>query len=604
MRPTEAQHMKWWGWGRENIEFEISDKPDLWPYIKDVLGIDGEPILTPPVDFEQIEIPTQKTNATFLNAMKAVLGEGQIRTDKKERLLHAYGKSFRDLWRIRRGIVEAAPDCIIYPESETDVSDIIKAAVEHDVILIPFGGGSNIAGCLESKQSDARMVVSMDLTRMNRVLEVDQASCTARIQAGVFGPDMERQLESFGMTLGHFPDSFEHSTLGGWVATRSAGMQSDKYGKIEDMVISLRMVTPTGTVVTRTVPKSSNGIDVNHVCIGSEGILGVITEATMQVHHIPERRQAYGYLFPDFESGLEAIHTCVERECTPVLVRLNDPDKTAFSFAFKSPSSPLKSALGKGVKSYLKRVKKFDFDKICLLLTVFEGSRENFNDTRRKVDSIYRRFGAFNLGTEPGEAFERTKYDFPYLRDYVMDRNIMADVSETSTVWSNILPLYYGTIESIRQAALNTGSKPFLGCHISHTYHTGASLYFTYGCLQKPGMELEQYLYIKKAAEDAFMKHGGTLSHHHAVGTEHQPWIESDISATGLRAVKSLKEGLDPKGIMNPGKIIPSEAPLVSWGLAEKNIKEFDRNGNGRSSTERNESAAGVPTSAEGSTQV
>ena len=200
------------------------------------------------------------------------------------------------------------------------------AAAHHDVVVIPFGGGSNIAGCLERSET-RRMVVSLDMRRMRRVLAVDTESFTARIEAGVFGPDLEEQLQGYGLTLGHFPDSFLHSTLGGWIATRSAGMQSDKYGKIEDMVVALRMVTPIGVLATRVVPKSSNGIDVNHLCIGSEGTLGVITEATMRVHPRSELRRTHGYLFLDFESGIQAMHECVRKECVPSMFRLNDPDK-------------------------------------------------------------------------------------------------------------------------------------------------------------------------------------------------------------------------------------------------------------------------------------
>jgi alkyldihydroxyacetonephosphate synthase len=318
---------------------------------------------------------------------------------------------------------------------------------------------------------------------------------------------------------------------------------------------------------------------VNHICIGSEGILGVITEATMQVHPLPERRAFYGYIFPDFESGIAAIQNCVEENCAPVITRLNDAGKTALSFAYKSNSSGLKNKLSDILKVYLKSVKRYDLSKICLMLTAFEGSTDDFKRQRKKVNSIYRRFGAVNLGTEPGKTFERGKYDFPYLRDYVMDRNIMADVSETATVWSNILPLYYKAYTAIDKAVRNTGYNPFLGCHISHTYHTGASLYFTFGCLQKPGMALEQYLYIKKAAEDAFLANGGSLSHHHAVGTEHLPWIEKDISSSGLKAVQALKNGLDPSYVMNPGKIVADDYSLEKWGLPASTANSLDSNG-------------------------
>jgi alkyldihydroxyacetonephosphate synthase len=231
--------------------------------------------------------------------------------------------------------------------------------------------------------------------------------------------------------------------------------------------------------------------------------------------------------------------------------------------------------LAKIVKWYLKRIKKFDLNKACLMLNVFEGDKETFNNMKKQVNKIYKKYGAVNLGTDPGKAFERGKYDFPYLRDFVMDRNIMADVSETSTVWSNLLPLYYSTTESINKAMLQTVKKGFLGCHISHTYHTGASLYFTFGCLQITGYELEQYLYIKKAAEDAFIKGGATLSHHHAVGLEHMPWIKEDISETGIKAVRGLKAGLDPANIMNPGKIIPPDEKPIDWGLNREDIEKL-----------------------------
>jgi len=556
--------MKWWGWGDENTEFNMDDKPELWPYIVDVLGIE-EVKFTPPLKFEDIKLPPQTLNNDFIAFIKSFMDDERFRLDKKERLIHSYGKSLRDLWRIRNGIINASPDCVAYPLSEDEISGIIQAALKYNVVIIPFGAGSNIAGSLEASSGSGRMIVSLDMKLMDKVISVDRMSNTARIQAGALGPMMEKQLNSFGVTLGHFPDSFEYSTIGGWIATRSAGMQSDKYGKIEDMVLSLRMVTPNGTIVTRTVPKSSNGIDVNHICIGSEGTLGVITEAVVRVHKLPDYRVPYGYLFPDFESGVKAIYECVENYCSPVVTRLNDPGKTALSFAYKSRSSAIKSFLSKIVKSYLKYFKKFDFDKACLMLNVFEGNKETFNEMKRKVNRIYKKHGGFNLGTEPGKAFEKGKYDFPYLRDYVMDRNIMADVSETSTVWSNLLPLYYSTMEAIDKALKKTVQKAFLGCHISHTYHTGASLYFTFGFLEKPGYELEQYLSVKKAAEDAFIKGGATLSHHHAVGLEHMPWIKEEISETGIKAVRGLKQALDPNNIMNPEKIIPPPEKAINW---------------------------------------
>ncbi|MGB0549177.1 MAG: FAD-binding oxidoreductase [Limisphaerales bacterium] len=571
---ADIRHMKWWGWGHEDVTFDDSTKPELWPYLKRELGVD-EIRWEKPVAFEDVTLPEQKKNEAFLAAIQAGLGDGQVVDDKKSRLVHAAGKSFRDLWLMRHGQVQFAPDCVVYPDTEEDVALVVRAAHEHGVVLVPFGGGSNIAGCLVPSDRGGRMVVSLDMCRMHRVLEVDRYSLTARIQPGVYGQHLEDQLAEHGVTLGHFPDSFLHSTLGGWVATRSAGMQSDIYGKIEDMVISLRMVTPSGTIITRTVPKSSNGIDIKHLCIGSEGILGVITEVVVQVHHKPEKEDWYGWLFPDFKSGLDAIHECHRGDCMPTVTRLNDPKKTALSFAFKHPKTGIKDKIAKAFKWYIGNVKKIDFNQCCLMVVKYEGTPQAFNRIKNRVTAIYKKHRGVCLGAEPGRSFAKVKFDFPHLRDYVMDRSIMADVSETATTWNNLRTLHESGLADVEQAIKDTGVDAWVGCHLSHSYRTGASLYFTFGCLQREGREIEQYLYVKKAAEDAFMKNGGTLSHHHAVGTEHLPWVEEDLSPTGLKAVKALKAGLDPNDIMNPGKIIPSEKPLDDWGLSAEAIEEF-----------------------------
>ena len=571
---ADIRHMKWWGWGHEDVTFDDSTKPELWPYLKRELGVD-EIRWEKPVAFEDVTLPEQKNNEAFLAAIGAELGDGQVVDDKKSRLVHAAGKSFRDLWLMRHGQVQFAPDYVVYPDTEEDVALVVRAAHEHGVVLVPFGGGSNIAGCLVPSDRGGRMVVSLDMCRMHRVLEVDRYSLTARIQPGVYGQHLEDQLAEHGVTLGHFPDSFLHSTLGGWVATRSAGMQSDIYGKIEDMVISLRMVTPSGTIITRTVPKSSNSIDIKHLCIGSEGILGVITEVVVQVHHKPEKEDWYGWLFPDFKSGLDAIHECHRGDCMPTVTRLNDPKKTALSFAFKHPKTGIKDKIAKAFKWYIGNVKKIDFKQCCLMVVKYEGTPQAFNRIKNRVTAIYKKHRGVCLGAEPGRSFAKVKFDFPHLRDYVMDRSIMADVSETATTWDNLRTLHESGLADVEQAIKDTGVDAWVGCHLSHSYRTGASLYFTFGCLQREGREIEQYLYVKKAAEDAFMKNGGTLSHHHAVGTEHLPWVEEDLSPTGLKAVKALKAGLDPNDIMNPGKIIPSEKPLDDWGLSAEAIDEF-----------------------------
>src|SRR5215469_10723087 len=493
---SNPRHMKWWGWGDVEASFNSDAHPGFWPYAKSQLGIERE---TPPMQpavpaLDAVQLPEPTINPRFLDELRSSLHAGQICDSRQERVVHAYGKGFRDLFRLRRGSAEGAPDLVLYPENENDVLTTLRAAVDHDVVVIPFGGGSNIAGCLERMETD-RMAVSLDMRRMRRVLAVDQRSFTAQIEAGVFGPDLEQQLSAHGMTLGHFPDSFLHSTLGGWLATRSAGMQSDRYGKIEDMVISVRMVTPEGVLETRVVPKASNGIDVNHLCVGSEGMLGVITEATMRVHAFPESRQVRGYLFPEFEGGMEAIYECANQECMPAMVRLNDPDKTALSLAFRPLPSGFTKIASSLFKTYL-RVKGFAQPRACLMLIAFEGNEGGVSRRLQQAETIYRKRGAVGLGASAGKSFEATKYDFPHIRDFLLDRNVTTDVSETATVWSNLATLYHDTISVLREEISKSGVRPWAGCHVSHTYPCGASLYFTFGFRQRPGHELEQYLQV------------------------------------------------------------------------------------------------------------
>src|SRR3984957_10731839 len=558
-----AKHMKWWGWGDEEVGFNSNAHPGLWPYAKAVLAVESDELGTPPVPLEAVQLREAIRHDGFLTDLRLAMRADQICDSRRERVIHAYGKGFRDLFRLRRGLAEGAPDLVLYPESENDVLATLRAAARHDVVVIPFGGGSNIAGCLERSEA-GRMAVSLDMRRMRRVLAVDVESCTARIEAGAFGPDLEEQLNISGLTLGHFPDSFLHSTLGGWIATRSAGMQSDRYGKIEVLGISLRMVTSEGVLATRTVPKSSNGIDVNHLCIGSEGTLGVITEATMRVHARPDSRVVHGYLFPEFEGGLEAMHECVRQECMPAMVRLNDPDKTALSLAFRPPASRFSKVASSVFKNYL-RAKGFALPRACLMLTAFEGKQARVARVLRQVDAIYRKFGAISTGATSGKSFEATKYDFPYIRDFLLDHNVTTDVSETSTVWSNILPLYQGTMAVLRAGILESGARPWAGCHISHTYQCGARVYFTFGFKQQAGREMEQYLRVKRAAQQSFIDRGATVSHHHAVGTEHLPWLADDISPLGVQAIGAVKRGLDPGNIMNPGRLQPSLTPFEEW---------------------------------------
>jgi alkyldihydroxyacetonephosphate synthase len=550
--------MKWWGWGDPNLQFPMDDKPDLWPWVVKKLGISSAVPTAVPVDLSAMAMPPPRADARLLDQLRAILGPGQISQQTLERLQHSYGKSFPDLFRVRNGVVRRAPDVVVFPDSHEQVEALVALAQQLGFCLIPFGGGTNIVGGVNPDADEARAVVTLSLRNMNRLIRIDPQSRTATIQAGALGPKLEADLAAHGHSLGHFPDSFEYSTLGGWLATRSAGMQSDAYGKIEDMVVSIKMATPSGTIVTKPVPASSAGPDLNRIMLGSEGILGVITEATMRIHRRPAVKDYRGYLFRSFEDGVRGIEECLERGFAPSMVRLQDSGESELAFHMRAPLRGVKGWIQNRVKGWLR---SRGYVEPCILVVGVEGDAASIAATQRHTRRILKSHGGFSLGTSVGDTWSKDKFNIPYLRDYIMDYGCMADVAETSILWSQVLPLYNATIAAVKARFAQEDGTGFIGCHISHTYRTGACLYFTFAARQPAGRELDHYYGYKRLVTDTIMSFGGALSHHHAVGTEHRPWMALETSPAGLKTLRALKAALDPKGVLNPGKLLPdSEA--------------------------------------------
>ena len=548
---------KWWGWGADDVTYDMTSRTAFWPWIQRVAGISSRATVFDPVDRARVQLPSRRTNCEVETLIRSLLSPDQVRTDDDDRLAHAYGRSYRDLVRIRSGSVDSAPDLVVYPETHEDVVTVVDACHEQGAALMPFGGGSNVVGAVEHREGETRVRVTLDLRRMNRVISVDRASMTAEIEAGAFGPQIEESLAQHGLALGHHPDSFVYSTLGGWIATRSAGSHSNAYGKIEDMLVAVRVVTPTGVLETRAYPAAAHGPDWNRLIVGSEGSLGVITSATVKVHPTPEYEEYRMLLFPSFERGLQALHECVARGFIPTVARLSDEMETELIFAAKPPAQGWKRWAERGV---MKALALKGYAAPAAVVIGFEGPTVRTRPIRDAALKICRREGAFDLGRRPGQTWKRSRYDVPYLRDYMMDYALLADAFETATVWSRVLPLYRDSRRSILDAfRRETGHEGYLGCHISHLYHTGACLYFTVGVQASegatPSQMNEQYAAIKASATDAFVRNGGTLSHHHGVGYEHKPWMDRDHSEPARRGFDHLKDALDPKGIMSPGNL-------------------------------------------------
>jgi alkyldihydroxyacetonephosphate synthase len=561
--------MKWWGWGDEGIAFTHDDKPDLGPFIRRNIEVDVDAPPARPVAFADLDLPEPVLDADLRAALEAAAGPAHVSTDAHDRVVHARGKSLRDLVRHRRGDLGRLPDVVVRPGSEADVEAIVRAVIDADAVAIPFGGGTNISGSLEAPEGEERTVVSVDLGRMDRVLEIDDGSRIARVQAGVLGPELERQLGARGWTIGHFPDSFSHSTLGGWIATRSSGMQSDKYGDVADLTRAVRVVTPAGTLATRPVPHTSTGPSVREMILGSEGRLGIITEATVHVHRVPERRTILGYLFPDWPRALRAMQAIAESDAAPSVTRVSDAAETAFSFATKKAPTALDRAKAKGLQLFLDRKSSFGkLDEMCLSFIGFEGGKAHVATQRKLVGKIVSAHGGLCIGASPGELYDQKKFDTPYIRDYLLDRGALADVSETSAPWSVLPDVYDRVMAATRGAFADLGVRGYVMCHLSHSYHAGACLYFTFAFKPAPaGEPIDQYDRVKSAIQQTFVDSGATLSHHHAVGTEHAQWLEEDISAPGVAMLRALFEGVDPGANLNPGKIVgPAARPVAADG--------------------------------------
>jgi alkyldihydroxyacetonephosphate synthase len=556
--------MKWWGWGDEGVAFTHEDKPALAPFIHRHIGLDVTTSTSRHLGFEDLDIPEPTLPPALRADLEAAVGEQHVSAEPLDRVVHARGKCLRDLVRHRMGEIGRIPDVVVRPGSEDDLTAILRAALEADAVVIPFGGGTNISGSLEAPDGETRPVISVDVARMDRVLEIDEASGIARVQPGVLGPSLEAQLNARGWTIGHFPDSFTHSTLGGWIATRSSGMQSDKYGDIADLTRAVRVVTPAGTLVTRPVPHTSTGPSVREMVLGSEGRLGIISEATVHVHRLPEKRVILGYLFPDWERALAAMHDIAASDAAPSVTRVSDSWETQFSFATRKDPTPIDRAKSKALTTYLERRRGYDLERLCLAFIGYEGTKDHVARQRKLVGKIVSGHGGLGIGASPGELYDQKKFDTPYIRDYLLDRGALADVSETSAPWS-LLPVVYANATSVaRQAFTDLGMRGYVMCHLSHSYHAGACLYFTFAFVPSGTREpIEEYDVVKSAIQQSFVDSGATLSHHHAVGTEHAQWLEQDISAPGVAMLQALFDGIDPGANLNPGKIVGSQRSRV-----------------------------------------
>jgi len=493
------------------------------------------------VSLEAVRLPEPAPLPEALTRAEGV----ELRTDVEQRLRHAAGRSYPDLVRLRRGELEVAPDAVVVPFGREAVGPLLRLCAEERVAVVPFGGGTSVVGGVDPLRGEHAAVISLDLSGLREV-EVDRISLTARLGPGLRGPEAEAELARAGLTLGHFPQSFEQATIGGFAATRSAGQASSGYGRFDDIVTAVELIAPVGSLRTLQIPHTAAGPSLRELVLGSEGTLGVITEVACRVRRAPKRRLYEAWVASDFGAGREICRDLAQNGLLPEVLRLSDEAETAISLQMAGVGG----ARARALDAYLGLRRRRGG---CLVVCGWEGEPDTVRRRRRLAVRRLRRAGAAALGRSAGRSWERGRYEGPYLRDTLLDLGVLVETLETAHSWSRLEELYCAVRAALREAL---GERSIVICHLSHAYPDGASLYFTFLARGEPGQELEQWRRAKSAACEAIVSCEATITHHHAIGRDHAPYMRAEVGELGLEALRAVKNRLDPAGVMNPGKLL------------------------------------------------
>jgi len=532
----------WWGWGDPMRRTEL-DATALAVLRERIGDLEPWPLAARIDDFD---LPVARPLPA---AVVDAVGAEAVFDGKEDRLRHAAGRGYVDLARLRSGRLEEAPDAVLVPADAAAVGRLIDACAANDVAVVPFGGGTSVVGGVEPLRGSHAALISLDLTALREV-RVDDAALTARLGAGLRGPEAEAALGAQGLTLGHFPQSFEYATIGGFAATRSAGQASSGYGRFDSLVTSVRLLSPAGNLSTLETPHTAAGPALRELVIGSEGALGVIPDVTVRVRPAPLQRRYEAWMAESFEAGTEIVRDLAQGTGLPTVIRVSDEEETVGSLSLSGP----RGMAGKAFGGYLKARRR---EAGALMIVGFEGDEETVTRKRALAVRALRGGGAVYLGRSGGRSWEHGRYGGPYQRDLLMGMGAMVETLETSHTWTRLHELHRAVGAAITTALDGQGTPGLVFCHLSHAYADGASLYFTFISRARRGAEVEQWAAVKKAASEAIVAHGATITHHHAVGRDHTPYMAAEVGETGLEVLRAVKERLDPAGIMNPGKLLP-----------------------------------------------
>ncbi|MFZ0384894.1 MAG: FAD-binding oxidoreductase [Solirubrobacteraceae bacterium] len=542
-RPTGPRtEMSWRGWGDPAQAAPVPEP--LQRLLRDALGVgQGRPA---PESISQVALVPARLDRRVALELAGIVGAAGVHADHESRLRHALGRSTPDLLALRGPGPIPAPDLVLTPASHEQVVTVLERCSARRVAVVPFGGGTSVVGGVEPGAAPYTGVVALDLARLNALEHLDEESRLATLGPGLRGPEAERLLADRGYTIGHFPQSFEYATLGGFAATRSSGQASAGYGRFDEQVMAIRVATPAGTLELGRAPRSAAGPDLRQLILGSEGAFGVITSLTLAVRPAPATRVYDGWRFATFADGVRTLRALAQDGPRPTVLRLSDEAETALSLA--RPAE-----IGGGNETTAAPG--------CLAIVGFEGSADAVAGRRSRVADLLAAAGAEPVAGA-GDSWSEGRYRAPYLRDALLDAGALVETLETACFWSSLHALRAAVSAAVRDALMNEHppTPPVILCHVSHVYAAGASLYFTVAAAQSND-PIEQWRRAKAAAADAIAAAGATITHHHGVGRDHVPWYEREVGELGVAALRSVKRTLDPAGILNPGVLLSADTP-------------------------------------------
>ena len=545
----------WWKWGNPKETKHINDYPKLKTMVEERWKMNLRENFFPPKKFD-LPILTDKRKEEIKDIF-ASIHPSKISFNEDDRLFVSLGKSYYDVIRIFNGNGFVSPDVVLTPNSHEEIQYIVSQASLHNVYLIPFGAGSNVVGALSMDTITARKEIkcTIDLRQYKKLIAIDETHLTATFEAGIFGPELEKNLNKRGYTLGHFPQSFEYSTLGGWIVTRGAGQESTFYGKMEDLVEHIKVATPIGTIESNDYTHDAAGINVLPLFIGSEGTLGVVTEIKVKIKKLPKNYRWIVALFPTFEHGSNFLKEATQAGVKPSVVRLSDFNETNL---FSKMSHDEKKGVFDDVKKELQKLvlQWKDLSNPCLLIMRFPQSEISVSSQVVFAKNLVEKHKGMLAPTTIGDKWAENRFKLPYLRDTLVEHSIYIDTMETLVHWKDVSKLHQTLTKELNKSVAFNKNKGIFLAHISHVYPNAACMYFTLITPMLQGREIEQWQEIKNLVSDTILQNGGSISHHHSVGADHQKWYKKQTNPLALELLRSIKNKLDPKGIMNPGKLV------------------------------------------------